>query len=115
MSSCRTMPIASSNSLAALTAFERRFDGPVPVELQRATMGGPSHMAAAANARSALFDRLARHATTALARVRESARESTGVKSEAKARRQARLARDLRLYREAGIACRDAAAELSRS
>lgn len=97
----------SRNVLTALAALERRFDGPIPAELRAIAMGGRPH--AAASAESALFDRLARHAAAALARTRETAG------AEASAERQARLARDLRLYREAGLACRDAAAERLRA
>lgn len=99
----------SRNVLTALAALERRFDGPIPAELRAVAMGGRPH--AAASARSALFDRLARHATAALARTRETA----GANAKTSAERQARLARDLRLYREAGLACRDAAAERLRA
>lgn len=100
----------SRNVLIALAALERRFDGPIPAELRATAMGGRPH--AAAGAGSALFDRLARHATAALARTRETAGANN---AEGSAERQARLARDLRLYREAGLACRDAAAERLRA
>lgn len=93
-----------AHSLSTLAMLERRFDGPIPLALRQAVTDGTSH-AASAVARSVLFDRLARHATAALARSRAAACPV----------QEARLARDLRLYRQAGIAWRDLARALSRS
>ena len=82
-----------SCSLSALAALERRYDGPVPPIPRDGTKE--------ALAQSALFDRLARNAASARARARTQA---YGISDEAV---DSRLAGDLRLYRQVGLAWRD--------
>ncbi|WP_119461336.1 hypothetical protein [Rhodospirillaceae bacterium SYSU D60014] len=85
--------MSRSNPLFTLAAIERRYDGPIPLL--------PRDRMVEAAAQSALFDRRARNATLARARARA---QSHRIPDEAA---DGRLARDLLLYRQAGLAWRN--------
>ena len=94
------MASANGTLSSSLDVLERRFDGPVPTELRRAARAGgrPQAEAMQAAIESLLIDRLAGHATQALARLRLHGFTDPDVST------MAAVARDLALYRRAGLA-----------
>ena len=94
------MASANGTLSSSLDVLERRFDGPVPSELRRAARAGGRPQAAALQAatESLLIDRLAGHATQALARLRPQGFTDPDDST------MAAVARDLALYRRAGLA-----------
>jgi len=87
-----------------LAALGRRYDGPIPTALLEAALWGPALLAAGRTAaESRLFDRLARHAGSAIARHRQRGRN---------ARVPPELAYDLLSHRRVGLAWYRRAREL---